>query len=90
MNKLQTTTRKIVLKSVAKALTLCGVAVTFAACYGTPPHEPTAPEYWAAKNSAEEAIFGAENQQYATREICAETTAEQASRNEQSAPLPGE
>ena len=89
MNKLQTSVRRTVLKTVGKALTLCGVALTFAACYGTPPHDPTPPDYWAQKN-AEESLLGVdqtkadtpEQTEWANRERCAETPEEQAFQNE--------
>ena len=91
MNKLQTSVRKTVLLTVGKALTLCGVALTFAACYGTPPHDPIPPDYWAQKN-AEESLLGVdqtkantpEQTEWANRERCAETPGEQESQNEQS------
>ena len=95
MNKIQKSARKTILLTVGKALTLCGVALTFAACYGvmTPPDEP---DYWAQKN-AEETLLGvggtnaaASQTEAVTRERCAETLAEQESRNEQPAPLQGE
>ena len=95
MNKIQKSARKTILLTVGKALTLCGVALTFAACYGvvTPPDEP---DYWAQKN-AEETLLGvggtnaaASQTEAVTREKCAETPAEQESRNEQPAPLQGE
>ena len=96
MNKLQKSARKTVLLTVGKALTLCGVALTFAACYGVRPG-PDEPDYWAQKN-AEETLLGAnqtkantpEEAEWANRERCAETLAEQASQNERLAPLQGE
>ena len=95
MNKVQKSTRKTILLTVGKMLTLCGVALTFAACYGvmTPPDEP---DYWAQKN-AEETLLGVGSTKAAAlqteavnRERCAETLADQESQNEQSAPLQGE
>ena len=96
MNKVQKSTRKTILLTVGKMLTLCGVALTFAACYGvmTPPDEP---DYWAQKN-AEETLLGVdqtkantpEQTEWANRERCAETLAEQASQNERLAPSQGE
>ena len=88
MNKIQKSARKTVLLTVGKALTLCGVALTFAACYGTPPQDPN-PDYWAQKN-AEETLLGAdqtkantpEQTEWANREKCAETPAEQESQSE--------
>ena len=83
MNKLQQSTRRFALKTLGKALTLCGVALTFAACYGTPPHDPQ-PDYWAQKNSAEETLYGtAESAQSVstTRGTRAETPEDQASQN---------
>ena len=95
MNKLQKSARKTVLLTVGKALTLCGVALTFAACYGTPPQDPN-PDYWAQKN-AEETLLGvgstkaaAPQTEAVNRERCAETLAEQESQNEPSAPSQGE
>ena len=88
MNKVQKSARKTILLTVGKALTLCGVALTFAACYGvmTPPDEPG---YWTQKN-AEETLLGvgetkaeaSVQTESANRERCAETLAEQASQNE--------
>jgi len=88
MNKVQKSTRRTILLSVGKVLTLCGVALTFAACYGvmTPPDKP---DYWAQKN-AEESLLGVdqtkanapEEGEWANREKCAETPEEQASQNE--------
>ena len=95
MNKVQKSTRKTILLTVGKALTLCGVALTFAACYGvvTPPDEP---DYWAQKN-AEETLLGvgstkaaAPQTEAVNRERCAKTLAEQESQNEPSAPSQGE
>ena len=96
MNKIQKSARKTILLTVGKALTLCGVALTFAACYGvmTPPDEP---DYWAQKN-AEETLLGvgetkaeaSVQTESANREKCGETLEEQASQNEQLAPLQGE
>ena len=96
MNKIQKSARKTILLTVGKALTLCGVALTFAACYGvmTPPDEP---DYWAQKN-AEETLLGvgetkaeaSVQTESANRERCAETLAEQASQNERLAPSQGE
>ena len=96
MNKIQKSARKTILLTVGKALTLCGVALTFAACYGvmTPPDEP---DYWAQKN-AEETLLGvgetkaeaSVQTESANRERCAETLAEQVSQNERLAPLQGE
>ena len=96
MNKVQKSARKTILLTVGKALTLCGVALTFAACYGvmTPPDEP---DYWAQK-SAEETLLGvggtkaeaSVQTESANRERCAETLAEQVSQNERLAPLQGE
>jgi len=60
MNRLQHSVRKTILSVVGKALTLCGVALTFAACYGV--QEPNAPTYWSEKN-AEQMLFGAETTQ---------------------------
>ena len=96
MNKVQKSARKTILLTVGKALTLCGVALTFAACYGTPPREPN-PDYWAQKN-AEETLLGvgetkaeaSVQTESANRERCAETLAEQVSQNERLAPLQGE
>ncbi len=84
MNKLRLLIHKTALKSVCKALTLCGVAVTFAACYGTPPIEHT-PDYWAQKN-AEETLLGTSS----NVETPVENPAGQASQNEPSALLPDE
>lgn len=90
MNKIQKSARKTILLTVGKALTLCGVALTFAACYGTPPREPNPdPDYWAQKN-AEETLLGAdqtkantpEEAEWANRERCAETPAVQESQSE--------
>ena len=90
MNKLQKSARKTVLMTVGKALTLCGVALTFAACYGTPPRDPNAPDYWAQKN-AEETLLGAQNQCSQTNcERLPETLAEQESQNARSAQLQDE
>ena len=90
MNKLQTSVRRTVLKTVGKALTLCGVARTFAACYGTPPREPNPPGYWAQKN-AEESLLGVHNAESQTNcERLQETPAEQESQNARSAQLQGE
>ena len=95
MNKIQKSARKTVLLTVGKALTLCGVALTFAACYGvvTPPDEP---DYWAQKN-AEETLLGvggtnaaASQTEAVTREKCAETPVEQASQSERLALSLGE
>ena len=87
MNKLQQSARKTVLLTLGKALTLCGVALTFAACYGTPPRDPNAPDYWAQKNSAEETLYGAgqsEKSVPAIRGTRAETPEEQESQSEHS------
>lgn len=82
------TIRNTFLLTLGKALTLCGVAVTFAACYGSPPIDPE--EYHQTQNNAEEMLLGADQNetaaQNATHEICAETPAEQASQSAQ--PLP--
>lgn len=88
MNKIQKSARKTILLTVGKALTLCGVALTFAACYGV-MHGPDNPDYWAQKN-AEETLLGAdqtkantpEEAEWANRERCAETPAEQESQSE--------
>ena len=98
MNKLQKLSRKTVLLTVGKALTLCGVALTFAACYGVNRPEPV-PDYWAQKN-AEETLLGVDkgrnsshSSEQAERVNCetrAESPAEQESRNERSVPLPDE
>ena len=95
MNKLQKLSRKTVLLTVGKALTLCGVALTFAACYGVNRPEPV-PDYWAQKN-AEETLLGVDKgrnlPEQAERVNCetrAESPAEQESRNERSVPLPDE
>lgn len=93
MKKLSGNIRKTILAATGKALALCGVAITFAACYGTPPRDyPNAPDYWAPKNNAEEAIFGADEQQTSqlstsdvTREKYEEMPEEQAFQNEQPA-----
>ena len=93
MNKVQKSTRKTILLTVGKVLTLCGVALTFAACYGvmTPPDEP---DYWAQKN-AEERLLGAGGtnaapEEAVSREKCAETPVEQASQSERLVPSQGE
>ena len=95
MNKLQKLSRKTVLLTVGKALTLCGVALTFAACYGVNRPEPV-PDYWAQKN-AEETLLGVdkgrnllEQVERVNCETRAESPAEQESRNERSVPLPDE
>ena len=96
MNKIQKSARKTILLTVGKALTLCGVALTFAACYGPMPR-PEEPDYWAQKN-AEETLLGvgetkadaSVQTESANRERCAETLAEQASQNARLAPLQGE
>ena len=95
MNKIQKSARKTILLTVGKALTLCGVALTFAACYGVVP-PPDEPDYWAQKN-AEETLLGVGGTnavtlktEAVTRERCGETLVEQESRNEQPAPLQGE
>lgn len=90
MNKLQTSVRRTVLKTVGKALTLCGVALTFAACYGTPPHDPIPPDYWAQKN-AEESLLGVQKPESQTNcERLQETPAEQESQNARSVLLQDE
>ena len=88
MNKIQKSARKTILLTVGKALTLCGVALTFAACYGV-MHGPDNPDYWAQKN-AEETLLGvgetkadaSVQTESANRERCAETPAEQESQSE--------
>ena len=78
---------KSILAATGKVLTLCGVAITFAACYGSPPHDPTAPDYWAEKNDTEEMLFGADA---VNREKYAETPAVPESQSEQPVLLQGE
>lgn len=78
------------MKTVGKALTLCGVALTFAACYGTPPRDPQPPDYWAQKN-AEESLLGVQKPESQTNcERLQETPAEQESQNARSVLLQGE
>ena len=87
MNKLQKSTRKTILLTVGKALTLCGVALTFAACYGVMPR-PDEPDYWVQRN-AEEALLGIDKTkaevpqaEQANRERCAENPEAPESQNE--------
>jgi len=46
MKKAEKIFRKSIVFTIGKVLTLCGIAITFAACYGVyEPDYPT-PEYW--------------------------------------------
>jgi len=53
-NKTEKAVRKHVVRTVGKVLTLCGVALTFAACYGTPHPD------WTKEETAdiEEKLYG--------------------------------
>lgn len=56
MKKVELKLRKSVLVSVGKLLTMCGVALTFAACYGVPPE----PDF--NKQQAERLLYGEPNE----------------------------
>lgn len=61
MKKLEKTFRKSIVLTIGKIFTLCGIAVTFAACYGVmEPSMPT-PDYW--ENAKEEALTPAAEEQ---------------------------
>lgn len=57
MKKVELKLRKSALVSVGKLLTMCGVALTFAACYGVPPEQPDF-----NKQQAEHLLYGEPNE----------------------------
>lgn len=87
MKKIEKTARKALVFAVGKMLTLIGVALTFACCYGVMPPRDHEPEYWAQPSDAEQTLYGrkAESPVNTVNETPAETLAEQASQNEPSA-----
>ena len=84
MKKIEKTARKALVLAVGKMLTLIGVALTFACCYGVMPPRDYEPEYWAQQSDAEQTLYGQQPQLpvNTVNETPAETLEEQASQNE--------
>lgn len=74
MEKSEKKVRKSVVLLVGKMLTLCGVALTFAACYGVAPDY--APDYWGAPK--DEMLYGEDEQTPQEKADIPETEAETA------------